>query len=314
MQTKVMGVLRVVPDAFADGDRSLHRAAVARGRAMIAAGADIVEVVCAPADPGRRALDAAAEARTVAAVVEALAGDVRVAVAPRAAADAAAALAAGATLVAGPATAPDGDPLPAVAAAGAGWVAVHDAGGPARAPNARTPGNGSGDGHSPGGMIEALSAAVARASAAGVEEIYVDPGIGGGRAVDDDLDVLAGLDRLSALGRPLVVGTGDGRLIDVLHAAADARAAAAPANDAHAAAGPDAVAHADDSHAAVDSNAGGEAEVAGRSDAEAGRLEGALAVAVWAMLAGAAVVRTHHVAATVEAARIVGARSPVGAP
>ena len=37
-------------------------------------------------------------------------------------------------------------------------------------------------------------------------------------------------------------------------------------------------------------------------------------MAVWAMLAGAAVVRTHHVAATAEAARTVGAKAPVGAP
>lgn len=327
MQTKVMGVLRVVPGSFAGGDRCPEQAAVARGRGMIATGADIVEVACAPAVTLRPAVDPVTEERTIRRVVEALATDVRVAVATRSAGVAAAAVAAGATLVVEPARAPTGDSLPAVAAAtGAGWVAVHDAGAPSPAPEARHAANGS-DGRDPlGQMIEALGARVARASAAGVGEIYVDPGIGTGRAAGEDLGVLGGLDRLSALGPPLVVGTGDGRLIDVLHAAADtpsadAAAGAAPdAADADAAAGAAAPSGGDYAanagralHAAADAS-GPASEHPAAPSAEADRLEGALVVAVWAMLAGAAIVRTHHVRATVEAARVVGAKPPVGAP
>ena len=309
MQTKVMGVLRVVPGSFAGGDRCPEQAAVARGRGMIAAGADIVEIACGPAGTLGPAVDPATEERTIRGVVEALAGDVRVAVATRSAGVAAAGVAAGATLVVDPAAARAEDSLPAVAAAaGAGWMAVHDAGAPSPTREARHAGNGSSGRDPLGQMIEALGARVARASAAGTEEIYVDPGIGTGRAPGEDLSVLGGLDRLASLGRPLVVGTGDGRLIDVLHAAADT-----PSTDAGA--GGDAEARAARALRAAGSwRDGPGSEHPAAPSAEADRLEGALVVAVWAMLAGAAIVRTHHVAATVEAARVVGAKPPVGAP
>ena len=331
MQTKVMGVLRVVPGSFAAGDRCPEQAAVARGRGMILAGADILEIACAAAGSSHCAVDPAAEERTIRGVVEALVSDVRVAVATRSAGVAAGAVAAGATLVVDPATAtaPGGDSLSAVAAAaGAGWVAVHDAGAPSRAREARLAANGSGGRDPLGEMIEALGARVARASAAGTEEIYVDPGIGTGRPPGEDLSVLGGLGRMASLGRPLVVGTGDGRLIDVLHAAADAPSAAATAARSGDVADPAAEAAVDSPSAdAVAAPSGGHgkatASAALRAAAHAGedppgrdddRLEGALVVAVWAMLAGAAIVRTHHVGATVEAARVVGAKPPVGAP
>ena len=322
MQTKVMGVLRVAPDAFADGDRSSDRAAVARGRGMISEGADIIEVACVSVDAGCPAVDPATEERTILGVVEALATDVRVAVATRSAAVAAAAVAAGATLVTDAATAPAGDSLLAVAAtAGAGWVATHAADAPSPARNTRVPGNGSGGRRHVSEMIEALSARVEQASAAGVAEIYVDPGIGTGRAANHDLDLLGGLYRLAELGRPLVMGTGDGRLIDVLHAAADAgaplgvdpEAAADRALRAADAGAPLGV----DPEAAAGRAAGAGRDgsaIGGRSEPASDRLEGALVVAVWAMLAGAAIIRTHHVAATADAARIVGAKPPVGTP
>ena len=268
-------MLRLVPDAFADDGRSLTRAAVTRGRHVISEGADIVEIAVEPrAEPP--------QAEQVVSVVEALSGDARVALATGSPSLAAAATAAGATLICDHSMLPgaagdgDGEALAGVAAeAGAGWVAVHAAI-PAPAAN--------GD---PGGSrtvaeaLESLEAQADRAGAAGLSEIYLDPGIGCGRPREEDLDLLGGLERLAALGRPLVVGTGDGRLIDGLHAAADTRSLPVPAP-------------------------------AGESDAD--RLEGALVVAVWAMLAGAAVLRTHHVAATVQAARTVGARRPPGAP
>ncbi|MCY3807577.1 MAG: dihydropteroate synthase [bacterium] len=297
METKVMGVLRLAPDMFADNGRSLTRAAVTSGRRMISEGADIVEIACTP-----RAGPPPAE--QVANVVEALAGDARVALATASPTLAAAATAAGATLICDhsmlPGAAPGGtrEALAGVAAeAGAGWVAVHTA-----APVPVTdgePGGSQSRGGSPSGRrrsgggspsggrpalveaLESLEAQGERAGAAGLSEIYLDPGIGCGRSREQDLDLLGGLERLAALGRPLVVGTGDGGLIDELHAAADTRRVPVP-------------------------------DAAAERDAD--RLEGALVVAVWAMLAGAAVLRTRHVAATVEAARIVGARRPVGAP
>ncbi|MCY3560453.1 MAG: dihydropteroate synthase [bacterium] len=272
MKTKVMGVLHLTPDAFAASDRSPTRAAVTRGRRMIADGADILEVNC-PAPAGEPA-----PAEGAARVVAALAGDVRVAVATGSPELAAAATAAGATLIcdaSGAVSVPagPGEALVGVAAdTGAGWVAAPA---PASEGNSRPSGAGSVLAET----LRALETQVARLSAAGLREIYLDPGIGGDRAVAEDLDLLGGMERLATLGRPLVVGVDDGRLIDELHAAADTRRLA---------------------------------ESAAAGDRWADRLEGALAVAVWAMLAGAAVLRTRHVAATVQAARTVGAKQPAG--
>ena len=282
-----MGVLRLAPDTFADNGRSLTRAAVSSGRRMISEGADIVEICCTPphGEPPRAEQRAEQLAEQLAELVGALAGDARVALATGSPELAAAATAAGATLICDrsmvpPAAEAAREALIGVAAeTGAGWVAV-------QVPTTAPP-PGEANGPHPGGnsivaeTLEALQAQVDRLSAAGLREIYVDPGIGWGRAAGEDLDLLGGLERLTALGRPLVVGTGDGRLIDELHAAADARHL--PAAD-------------------------------GPGDGHADRLEGALAVAVWAMLAGAAVLRTHQVAATVQAARTVGAKQPVGTP
>lgn len=312
-----MGVLRLVPDAFADNGRALTRATVARGRRMISEGADIVEIACTPhAEPPQAEQRADRQADQVVGVVEALSGDARVALATGSPTLAAAAAAAGATLICDhsmlPGAAADGahEALVGVAAkAGAGWVAVHAATpvlatdgepvgsqpGGSQSGGSQSGGSQSGEGRSGGsqsgrsqavaGALASLEAQADQASAAGLSEIYLDPGIGCGRSPEEDLDLLGGLEHLAALGRPLVVGTGDGRLIDELHAAADT----------HRLRVPDAAAEQD-------------------ADRNADRLEGALVVAVWAMLAGAAVLRTHHVAATVQAARTVGARPPVGTP
>ena len=263
-----MGVLNVAPDVFANGGGHPDRTAlVARGRRLIAAGADIVEVSGISHRRGATPLDRATETERVVAVVEALAGDVRVSVDTRSTAVAVAAVAAGATLVNDVSAAPGREALYAVAAdAGVGLVAVHDRRRDASADVVAE-------------VSEALGDRVEQAAGAGVEEIYVDPGIGLGPRSGDDLELLGNLDRLGALGRPMVVGTGHDRFIDELHTAADL-AAAEPVS-----AGPEGSGH---------------------------RLEGSLAVTVWAMLAGAAVVRTHHVAATVEAARTVGTKPPVG--
>lgn len=278
-----MGVLPLTPDAFADSGRSPTRAAVTGGRRMISEGADIVEILCTP-PPGEP--PQAEQAEQVVKIVGALAGDARVALATGSPELAAAAAAAGATLICDRSTAPPAaggarEALVGVAAeTGAGWVAVQV---PATAASTAGEGNGRRPGVSPilTETLEALESQLDRLSAAGLREIYVDPGIGCGRAAAEDLDLLGGLERLAALGRPLVVGTGDGRLIDELHAAADARRLPV---------------------------------AGGPGDGHADRLEGALVVAVWAMLAGAAVLRTHHVAATVQAARTVGALQPVGTP
>lgn len=296
-----MGVLHVAPHAPAAGGPPAARVAVARGRELIAEGADIIEVALAPPAPGRPPAHPVMESRQVRAVVSTLMSEVRLAVRTASPSVAAAAVGAGATLICDVSqpreSGAPGDELPSLAAeAGAAWVAVHS--------HAAPPGGGETNGDTPdaGRLVEEAAGALRRradvAESAGVKEIYIDPGIGTGRAVGDDLELLGGLEHLAALDLPLVVGTGDGLLIDTLHAAADA----APPPGAL------------DGPRRPGSRGDGATGPPGPQNPDADRLEGELAVAVWAMLAGAAVIRTHHVAATVEAARTVGAKEPAGAP
>ncbi len=296
-----MGVLHVAPHAPATGGPPAARVAVARGRELISEGADIIEVAFAPAAPGGPPVHPVMESRQIRAVVSTLMSEVRLAVRTASPSVAAAAVGAGATLICDvsqpPESAAAGGELPSLAAeAGAGWVAVHS--------HAAPPAGGAANGDTPdadrlvAGAAGALRRRAEIAEAAGVEEIYIDPGIGTGRPIDDDLELLGGLEHLVALDLPLVVGTGDGLLIDALHAAADVAPSPAALDGARRAGSDD----------------GGAAGPPGWDDPDADRLEGELTVATWAMLAGAAVIRTHHVAATVEAARTVGAKEPAGAP
>ena len=77
----VMGILNVTPDSFYDGGRYLnHVAAIARGREMIAEGADIVDVGGESTRPGAVAVSEDEELSRVIPVVEALAAEVRVSI------------------------------------------------------------------------------------------------------------------------------------------------------------------------------------------------------------------------------------------
>ena len=250
--------------------------------------------------------------------------DVRIAVRTTSPTVAAAAVGAGATLIIDVSTAPAragdrGSPAALAAEAGVGWVAVHnhlahqDRGtvGDGDPPEAR---------RSLAEATESLRVRVEAAEAAGVEESYIDPGIGTGRPVSHDLELLGGLEMLAALDRPLVVGTGDGHLIDTLHAAAD-RACLPPllsvdgsVCEGAAAEGSSSAPLTVDGSSFNGASTDGALAAARRLGGGADRLEGELVVAVWAMLAGAAIVRTDHVAAAIEAARVVGAREPAGAP
>src|SRR4051794_14637307 len=74
-RTYVMGVLNVTPDSFSDGGRYLDRdAALARGRALAAEGADLVDVGGESTRPGATPVDAATERARVEPIIRALAG------------------------------------------------------------------------------------------------------------------------------------------------------------------------------------------------------------------------------------------------
>jgi dihydropteroate synthase len=98
---RVMGVLNVTPDSFSDGGAYLDPdAAIAHGLALVAAGADLVDVGGESTRPGAQRVDASEELRRVRPVVTALAAaGVAVSIDTQHVAVAAAALEAGAVLV-----------------------------------------------------------------------------------------------------------------------------------------------------------------------------------------------------------------------
>ena len=192
-----MGILNVTPDSFSDGGRWLDPdAAVARGLEMVAEGADVVDVGGESTRPGAAPVDEAEELRRVVPVIESLSPHVRVSVDTRKAAVAERAVEAGATLVNDVSATLD----EVAAAAGVGWVAMHMRGEPRtmqRAPSYVDVVD----------EVEAfLVARAERARVAGVEEVWIDPGIGFGKTGGHNLALLRRIRRLVATGYPVVVG------------------------------------------------------------------------------------------------------------
>jgi dihydropteroate synthase len=254
MRPLVMGVLNVTPDSFSDGGRFLDRdAAVAHGLEMAAEGADIVDVGGESTRPGAEEVPEDEECRRVLPVIEALAPRVRVSVDTRKAKVAERALEAGATMVNDVSAS-----LESVAAAGgAAWVAMHMRG---------TPKTMQRDPRYDDVVAEVRDFLAARAEEgrrAGVEEIWVDPGIGFAKTAEHNLVLLRHLGELASAGYPVLVGASRKSFLGTL--TADGAGSPAPAHD---------------------------------------RLEASLAVAVWAVNEGAAMIRAHDVGPTVEAVRI----------
>ena len=256
----VMGVLNVTPDSFSDGGLyAATDAAVAHGIEMVQQGADIVDVGGESTRPGAEPVPEAVELERVLPVVAALAGRVRVSIDTMKPAVARAALEAGATLVNDVSAS-----LHQVAAAGgAGWVAMHMQGAPATMQLAP---------HYDDVVSEVFGFLLARAQqalAAGVGEVWVDPGVGFGKTMAHNLSLLNHLPELvDAAGAAgcagVVVGTSRKRFLGLL--------------------------------------ASGSAEPTAVDD----RLEGSLATAALAMISGASMVRVHDVSVTVQAARLYG--------
>jgi dihydropteroate synthase len=203
----VMGVVNVTPDSFADGGRYLdRRAAVAHGLALVAEGADLLDVGGESTRPGATGVEEAVELDRVLPVIEELAAatDVPVSVDTRKAAVARAALRAGAAIVNDVSAGRDDPDLLGVAAeAGAPLVLMHMQGTPATMQD---------NPHYDDVLVEVeafLQERCAAAEAAGVasDALVVDPGIGFGKRDEHNYALLGGLARLTRLGHPLLVGT-----------------------------------------------------------------------------------------------------------
>ena len=206
-RTYVMGVLNVTPDSFSDGGRWADpERAAARGREMRDRGADIIDVGGESTRPGAEPVPADEEARRVVPVVERLAGDpdAIISVDTSKAEVARRALDAGAHMI-NDVTGLTGDPEMARLAAerGVPVVVMHMRG---------TPRDMQDDPYYEdvvGEVIASLERSLELARAAGVDEeqVLVDPGIGFGKRLQDNLDLLRHLEELKVLGRPILVGT-----------------------------------------------------------------------------------------------------------
>ena len=188
-----MGVVNVTPDSFSDGGRFLDpELAVAHGRELVAAGADLLDIGGESTRPGAEPVGPDEEMRRVLPVVEMLASDgaVPVSIDTSKAVVARAALAAGATIV-NDVTAGVGDPdlFGVVADAGAGLIVMHMQGEP------RTMQRDPRYDDVVREVSEFLTNRLAAARAAGVgsDALLADPGIGFGKTAAHNLELLARL-------------------------------------------------------------------------------------------------------------------------
>ena len=202
----VMGVLNVTPDSFSDGGTFFDPAAAIRRLAEIAGdGAAICDVGAESTRPGAAPVPAGEQLRRLRPVFAAVASGCQVAISidTSSAIVAKAALDAGAVLV-NDITGGRGDPdlLPLVAERAVAVCLVHMQGDPRTMQRAPAYDDVTGD------VAAFLEKRLAAAVAAGIPEAHVllDPGIGFGKRLDDNLTLLRELPRLVALGRPLVIG------------------------------------------------------------------------------------------------------------
>ena len=200
----VMGVLNVTPDSFSDGGVHLDpEVAAAAARRMVEDGAAIVDVGCESTRPGSDGVSIEEELARVVPVLDRLGGEIPLSIDTTKAEVARAALERGAILV-NDVTALRGDPDLAgvVADAGAYLCLMHMQGEPRTMQHEPRYSDVASD------VAAFLEARLAFAVAAGIpeEQICLDPGIGFGKTVEHNLELVRRLDVLIALGRPVLVG------------------------------------------------------------------------------------------------------------
>jgi dihydropteroate synthase len=252
----VMGVLNVTPDSFSDGGAH-DEAAAPHALAMLAAGADIIDVGGESTRPGAAPVDEGQEIARVVPVIAALraATKASISIDTMKPSVARAAISAGASIWNDVAALQSAGGLETAAALQRPVVLMHMLGEPRTMQN---------DPHYEDVVAEVIAflrARVAAAEAKGVADIWVDPGIGFGKTLEHNLALMNAIARIGAeTGKPVVIGASRKRFI-----------------------------------AAID----GRAKEAGRE-----RLGGSVAAALIAAQRGAAMVRVHDVAETVQALKV----------
>ena len=201
----VMGVINVTPDSFSDGGDVAGESAIARGRQMLDEGADVLDIGGESTRPGAAPVPVDEEIARIIPVVTALSRmgtvvsiDTRKAAVMRAAVDA------GATII-NDVTALEGEPdsLDVAARTGACVILMHMQGEPGTMQQNPTYAD------APAKVRDYLAARVDACVAAGIprEKIAVDPGIGFGKNLDHNLQIIARLEELAAIGCPVLLGT-----------------------------------------------------------------------------------------------------------
>lgn len=221
----VMGIVNVTPDSFFDGGQYYDpQRAVAHALRLVAEGADLLDIGAESTRPGALPVDEHEERRRLLPVVTAVARAVSVPISvdTSKAEVARAALDAGAVMV-NDVTALRGDRamVDVVAEAGAGLVVMHMQGIPETMQQAPHYDDVVGD------VAQFLAERSRFAMDHGVERdrIVLDPGIGFGKTLTHNLDLLANLHAFTELGFPLLVGPSrKGFIGQLTHQSVDARA------------------------------------------------------------------------------------------
>ncbi len=252
----VMGVLNVTPDSFSDG--GAHDAAAApHALAMLEAGADIIDVGGESARPGAAPVEEGEEIARVVPVIAAVRAVIKapISIDTTKPAVARAAISAGASIWNDIAALQSPGALETAAALHRPVVLMHMQGEPGTMQNAPRYDDVVTE------VIAFLRARVEAAVAKGIEEIWVDPGIGFGKTLKHNLALLNNVERIAGeTGRRVLIGASRKSFI-----------------------------------AAIDAHA---------QDAAKGRLGGSVAAALIAAQRGAAMVRVHDVAETVQALKV----------
>jgi dihydropteroate synthase len=263
-----MGVLNVTPDSFSDGDQFLLRdQALSHAEQMIADGADIIDIGGESTRPGAAVISAEDELQRVLPVIRELAKrtTVPISIDTTKSEVARAALEAGATIVNDiSALRFDFHIADEVAKYGAGLVLMHSRGTPATMQKLPPVAD----------ILEevksSLRSSIAMAERRGVkrESIVIDPGIGFGKTQEQNLELIASLDRLAQAFPDLAILIGTSRKSFIGHILADEQGQPALPSD---------------------------------------RLHGTMATITAAVLRGAHLVRVHDVKAAVETVRVADA-------
>jgi dihydropteroate synthase len=215
-RTLVMGVLNATPDSFSDGGTFTDvESAVSRGVAMTAEGADIIDIGGESTRPGAEAVSVAGEMERVIPVIKELSGKISVPISI----DTSKAEVADAAMKAGARIINDvsglGDPAMAdvVRQTGAGLVIMHMKGTPRTMQDEPVYTDVVAE---VGAFLRERVEAAVRAGIP-AEHMVVDPGIGFGKTLEHNVELLRALDKISAMAqRPLLLGVSRKRFIGAI--------------------------------------------------------------------------------------------------